>query len=110
MFSLQSFIVRVNHPCIALLNLQSLPYCNTIARPLRNIRPPPPTPHPPFDAMHHTILVVAIAAVLGGGGGVPWEGKHIIIIIIGDYLPKRGRGGGLRFWPLHDIAIPNIVC
>jgi len=26
----------------------------------------------------------------------------------GDYLPKRG--GGLRFWPIQNIAIANIVC
>jgi len=39
--------------------LQSLPYCNTIARPMRNIRPP--IDLPPFNAMHHTILVMAIS-------------------------------------------------
>jgi len=40
--SLQSFIVivGVHHPFIAPLHLQSLPYCNTVARPLRNTRPP----------------------------------------------------------------------
>ena len=37
--SLQSFSVGVHHPCIAPSHLQSLPYCNAIARPLRNIRP-----------------------------------------------------------------------
>jgi len=36
--SLQSFIVRVHHPCIPAPDLQSLLYCNTIARPLGNIR------------------------------------------------------------------------
>jgi len=41
------------------LHLQSLPYCNTIARVLCNIRPPPP--NPPVYAMHHTILVMAIS-------------------------------------------------
>ena len=52
--SLQSFNVGVNHPFfIAPLHMQSLPYCNTIARPLRNIRPPHPTPTPPF--MPYTI-------------------------------------------------------
>jgi len=39
--------------------LQSLPYCNTIARPLRNIRPP--LPAPPLYAIHHTILAMAIS-------------------------------------------------
>jgi len=38
--------------------LRSLPYCNTIARLLRNKRPPPPTP--PVYSIHHTILVMAI--------------------------------------------------
>ena len=38
-------------------HLQSLPYCNTIARPLLNIRPPPT---PLLYAIHHTILVMAI--------------------------------------------------
>jgi len=39
--SLESFIVGVNPPIITRpLRLQSLPYCNTIARPLRNIRSP----------------------------------------------------------------------
>jgi len=38
--------------------LQSLPYCNTNARPLRNIRPPT---DPPFYAIHHTILVMTIS-------------------------------------------------
>jgi len=44
--SLQSFIMRVNHPFIAPPpRLQSRPYCNTIARPLRNIHP---STDPPF--------------------------------------------------------------
>ena len=38
--SLQSFIVGVYHPFIASPHMQSLPYCSTTARPLRNIRPP----------------------------------------------------------------------
>jgi len=37
--SLQSFIVGVHHPCTPPPHLQSLPFCNTIARPLGNIRP-----------------------------------------------------------------------
>ena len=37
---LQSFVMGVNHPFIAPPHLQSLPYCNTTRRPLRNIRPP----------------------------------------------------------------------
>jgi len=40
-------------------HLQSLPYCNTIARPLRNTRPPPPTHY--FYSVHHTVLVMAIS-------------------------------------------------
>jgi len=40
-------------------HLQCLPYCITIARSLRNIRPSPPTPS--FYAMHNTILVMAIS-------------------------------------------------
>jgi len=39
-------------------HLHSLRYCNTIARPLRNIRPPS-TPN--GYAIHHTILVMAIS-------------------------------------------------
>jgi len=39
--------------------LQSLPYCNIIARPLRNIRPPPPSP--PSHAIPYAILVMAIS-------------------------------------------------
>jgi len=50
--------VGVHHPFIAPLHLQSLPYCNTIARPLRNIRLPPNDPF--LYAIHHTILVIAI--------------------------------------------------
>jgi len=42
----QCFIVGVNLPFLPPLHLQSLPYCNTIARPLRNIRPPPIPPIP----------------------------------------------------------------
>jgi len=41
---LRGFCARNNSPCIAPFNLQSLPYCNTIARPLRKIRPAPPPP------------------------------------------------------------------
>jgi len=50
--SLLSFIVGGNLPCIAPTRLQSLPYCITIARPLRNIRPPTAPPllcHTPYD-------------------------------------------------------------
>ena len=43
--SLQSFIVGVHHAFISPTHLQSLPYCNTITRPLRNIRP---STDPPF--------------------------------------------------------------
>jgi len=39
-------------------HLQSLPSFNTVARSLRNIRPPT---DPPFYAIHHTILVMAIS-------------------------------------------------
>ena len=39
-------------------HLQSLPYCNTIVRLLRNIRHPPT---PPFYVIRHTILVMAIS-------------------------------------------------
>jgi len=39
-------------------HLQSLPYCMTIARPLRNIRPPT---DPSLYAIHHTLLVMAIS-------------------------------------------------
>jgi len=46
--SLQSCIVGVSPPFIAPPHLQSLPYCNTIARPLRNIRPPTD----PFSLCH----------------------------------------------------------
>jgi len=58
--SLQSFSVRVHHPVIALLHLQSPPDCNTIVRPLRNIYGHLPTP-PPVYAIHHIILVMAIS-------------------------------------------------
>jgi len=43
---------------LALPHLQSLPYCNTIGRPFRNIRPPPT---PLSYAIHHTILAMAIS-------------------------------------------------
>ena len=53
--------LRLLPPRICICNLQSLPYCNTIARPLplRNIRPP--TDHRSSqifstDAIYHTIL------------------------------------------------------
>ena len=39
-------------------HLQSLHYCNTTARLLRNTRPPPPTPG--LYAIHHTLLEMAI--------------------------------------------------
>ena len=39
-------------------HLRSLPYCNTTARPLRNIYPPPT---PPLYAVNPTILVMAIS-------------------------------------------------
>jgi len=52
-------IVGVNHPFIVPLHLQSLPCCNTIARPLRYIYAPPTDPS--FYAVHHTILVMAIS-------------------------------------------------
>ena len=41
----ESFIVEVHHPFFAPPHQQSLPCCNTIARPLRNIRP---ASNPPF--------------------------------------------------------------
>jgi len=52
-------------------HMQSLPYCNTIVRLLRKIRPPPPTP--PFYAIHHTMLVMAMSCkgrcgLVGRGG------------------------------------------
>jgi len=49
---LQSFIVGVHHLFVAPPHLQSLPYCNTIARPFRNIRPPTDPPfvcHTPYN-------------------------------------------------------------
>jgi len=51
-------------------HLQSLPYCNTIARPLRNIRPPT---NPLLHAIHHTISLMAILCngQLGAGLVVP---------------------------------------
>jgi len=49
-------------------HLQSLHYCNTTARLLRNIRPPPPTPR--VNAIHHTILVMAIACKGKGAGAL----------------------------------------
>ena len=48
----------IHHPCIAPLYLQSLLYCNHIARPLRNIRSPT---DPSLYAVHHTIVVMAIS-------------------------------------------------
>jgi len=41
-------------------HLQCPPCCNKVARPLRNIRPPPPPTHPLYT-IHHTILVMAIS-------------------------------------------------
>jgi len=40
------------------LHMQSLPYCITVAQPLRNIHPPT---DPPLYGMHHTLLVMAIS-------------------------------------------------
>jgi len=49
--SLESFIVEVNSPFVASPPLQSLPYCDTTAWPLRNIRPPPPfLCHTPYNS------------------------------------------------------------
>jgi len=42
LFRFKRFIVGVNHPCIAPSHLQSLPYCITIARPLRKVLLPTP--------------------------------------------------------------------
>ena len=69
-------------------NLQRLPYCNTIARPLRNIRPiailsrahcaiyaPPPTL--PLYAIHHTLLVMAISLCKGSQQGGIIRGQHL---------------------------------
>jgi len=42
-------------------HLQSLPYCNTIARLLRNIRPPPPPPMPLLYVIHNSMLVMPIS-------------------------------------------------
>jgi len=39
--------------------LQSLPLCNTIARPLRCVRPP--TDPPLYNAIHHKISVMSIS-------------------------------------------------
>jgi len=54
--------VGVNHPFNASQNLQNLPYCNTIARPLHNVHPPT---EPSLFAIHHTILVLAISWSVG---------------------------------------------
>jgi len=70
----QSFIVGVNHPCVAPTHLQSLPYCNTIARPVRNIRLPSDplfvchTPYSP-PSLHHFVMqdLLPPVVVLGCG-------------------------------------------
>jgi len=54
---LQSLIVGVNHPFIAPPIYEAYP-CNTIARPLRNIRPPT---DPSLYAIHNRQLVMAIS-------------------------------------------------
>jgi len=51
--------VEVNHPFVAPPHLRSLPYCNTIARLLCNIRPPRRPPR--VYASHYTILMMAIS-------------------------------------------------
>jgi len=68
--SLQSFIVGDNHPFIALLHLQSLPYCNTIARLLRNI----PPPHRLLRVCHTSYNIAEIALVIESELPVPLEG------------------------------------
>ena len=75
--TLQSFVVGVNHPFIAPSHLQSLPYCNTIARPSGNIRP---APTPPFYSIHHTTLVIAIqVSCIGQPSNLP-RGFHRICL------------------------------
>ena len=53
LFHFKALLWRANHPFIAPPHLQSLPYCNTIARPFRNMRAPPPPPllysHTPYN-------------------------------------------------------------
>jgi len=53
------FIVGVNHPFIAPPHLHSLPYCNAIARPLRNTGPsndPPFVCHTSYNIGDGTIV------------------------------------------------------
>jgi len=52
-------IMGVHHPCIAPPHLQSLRYCKTIARLLRNIRPPSDPPcvcHVPYNIGNNNIV------------------------------------------------------
>jgi len=57
---LRGFWARVNHPFIAPPNLHCSRYCNTIARLLRNIRPPPDPAcvcHTPYNIGKGTVVL-----------------------------------------------------
>jgi len=56
LWKLHSFIVGVNHPSSIPRHLRSLPYCNTIARPLRNIGPPTDPPVTPYHIADGNIV------------------------------------------------------
>jgi len=101
-------------------HLQSLPYCNTIGRPLRNTRPPPNDPpflsHTPYNIGDVNIVWKPRGGVNGGGSGVNEPGINLQMFFYGDHLPYRGggvNGGGSGHpnpnWPLQDIVSVNIV-
>jgi len=80
-------------------HLQSLPYCNTISRLLRNIRFPPPNPH--LYAIHHTILVMAISC----------RGRSAAAMCaVGRVCCRFGGGGCPGGWPLQDRRFMSRLC
>jgi len=68
--SLQSFSVGVHHPCIPPPHLQSLPFCNTIARPLGNKRPltdPPFVCREPYNIGDCNLVQMPIHTLVSAG-------------------------------------------
>ena len=120
---LSSVCARANLPFLAPPHLHCPHFCNTIARLLRNTRPPPPSTTVLY-AIHHTKLVLAVAckgqsmtvswavrpatryrAARGPLPRVPaaFQGSKCV-----DRVLKRRRCH-VRTWPLHDIAFTNIA-
>jgi len=92
---LRGFCARINHPFILRYHLHCPPWCNTIARLLASIRPPPTYR---AYALHHTILVITISCKGQGGrhlsvgrvdaGGARERSLTTLILLLGVGLYK----------------------